>query len=579
LKSLRGRLILVIGLTTLLPLVFTGWMTSTLARDHHVAQSKELYARQAHGLATYASTWMRDLVRTAGLAVAVWDVENLDSEHREALQQVLYTQFDAVNVVVMYDADGVEVTEPTFYDAVPADLSRHLPVDEARVERLRAELPLTEALDAGYAIGPIYRPDGRTSVIPVAVSSRAGGIVVGLEVSLAEVESHFLEQAVEGGAAVLVDRRGDALLGDPGDLVDAELTKTFQGNLSGDLRYESDGRPVLAAFDAVDGTAWAVVVAVPEAIATRAGDQIRQRSLFVYAIALVLVGAMGAVAAGQIARPVLALRGAASGLGGGAYTPVELDGDAVAELQDLATVFNETSELIAQKNAEIEAWNEELQERVEERTAELQESNARLVQSSRLAAVAQMGAGLAHELNNPLAGMLGLTQLLRAKNPDDPLLLSMEEQARRCSEVVATLNRLSGGATAASREEVDLHEVLADVVGLVRHGFLEAQVTLEHEREGALPVVGAPTVLAQSLGQLLGSLRAQLAPGGVLRVRGVVQEGEARLEFLLSGPRRESGDDWLASGMGFWVASHAVQEHGGRIEEGQGRYTLVLPAR
>lgn len=579
-KSLRVRLILVIGLTTLLPLVFTGYMTSRLARDHNVEQSRQLYARQAGGLAVYASTWIRDLVRTAELAVAVWDVEALATDEREGLQRVLYRQFDAVNVVVMLDAEGAEVTAATWLEDIPSDLSRHLPVGPERAERLRQELPVTDALADGFALGRIYRPaEGGPSVVPVAVASRRRGVVVGLEVSLAEVERHFLEQAVPSGAAVLVDRSGDAILGDPGELVDPELPRTFQGNLAGDLRYERAGQPVMAAFQAIDGTDWAVVVAVPEALATRAGDQIQRRSLFVYAIAMVLVGAMGGVAARQIARPVVALRGAASTLGGGEYKPVRLGADAVAELQDLAEVFNSTSELIAQKNAEIEGWNEELQERVEMRTRELQQSNARLVQSSRLAAVAQMGAGLAHELNNPLAGILGLTQLLRAKRPDDAMLASMEEQAQRCREVVAALNRLSSETGSATREVIDLHALVAEVVSLVRHAFVEVGVGLEHDHAVALFVEVDPKLLAQALAQLLGSLRAQLAPGGTLSVSGVVEGGEARLGFALSGPRRESSDDWLASGMGFWVASHAVQEHGGRIEEGEGRYALVLPSR
>lgn len=579
-KSLRGRLILVIGLTTLLPLVFTGFMTSQLARRHNVDQTREVYARHAEGLAVYASNWIRDVRRTAALAVTVWDVESLDEAQRQGLQRVLYHQFDAINVVMMLDESGASATQPIFLEEESDDFPRHRVVDTQRFRRFRAEVPHTEAQSAGFAIGRIYRPvEGDPAVVPVAVASRNGLVVVALEVSLAEIERHLDQQAEPGGVAVLVDRSGDTLLGEPGELVDVELTRTFQGNLAGDLRYERGGQIVLAAFQGIEGTEWAVVVGVPEAQATRASEQIQRRSLFVYFIAVLLVGAMGAVAARQIARPVLALRGAAGTLGGGAYEPVELGQDAVAELQELATVFNKTSELIAQKNAEIESWNAELQQRVEERTEELQQSNARLVQSSRLAAVAQMGAGLAHELNNPLAGILGLTQILRAKNPEDSMLASMEEQAQRCREVVAALNRLSGESHAAKRQELDLHELVAEVVSLVRHAFVEAQVELEHDPAEALFVDVDPQVLAQALAQLLGSLRAQLAPGGRLHVSGSTDGAEARLEFVLSGPRRESSDDWLASGMGFWVASHAVQEHGGRIDEGRGRYALVLPAR
>ncbi|MCP4919143.1 MAG: HAMP domain-containing histidine kinase [Proteobacteria bacterium] len=582
---LRSRLILVIGVVTLLPLVVTGYMTSRLARDHNVEQSRQLYARQASGLAVFAGTWIGDLERTARLAVAVWDVETLDTERREALQRVLYQQFDAVNVVVTVDGEGTELTRPTFLTELPPDLEQHLAVDEERASLLRAELPLTEALASGAALGRIYRPDPEGAlVVPMAVGSREGAVVVGLEVSLAVIEEHLASQAVPGGAAVLVDRSAGLLIGDGLELVDASLADAFVGDLEGDLRYASAGEPVLAAFSSVAGTEWAAVVAVPEAQATRAGDAIRDRSYFVYLLAIVLVAATGGVAARQIAQPVVKLREAAQRLGQGEYPDVDLGGQEPAEIGDLARVFNETSgrlaeqaDTIAAKNAEIEAWNAELQERVEERTRLLEESQGRLVQSSRLAAVAQMGAGLAHELNNPLAGILGMAQLAKARAPDDMMLASIEEQALRCRDVVQALQRLTaqGGGT---RVRLNLTGTVSEVVALVGHGFDQADVNLEHRMADGLFVDGDPALLGQALAQLLTSLRTRLAPGATLRVVGSRVDDEVQLVFTLEGPSRGDSDDWLASGMGYWIASHAVEEHGGRIEEADDRYVLGLPA-
>lgn len=583
---LRSRLILVIGVVTLLPLVVTGYMTSRLARDHNVEQSRQLYSRQASGLAVFAATWIGDLERTAALAVAVWDVETLDAERREALQRVLYQQFDAVNVVLTVDAQGSEVTRGTWLSDVPDALGSHLAVSTDRAERLRTELPVSEALASGTALGRIYRPDpDGPAVVPVAVASKDGGVVVGMEVSLAVLEQQLATQAIPGGAAVLIDRSADQILGDPAGLVGADVAQAFVGDLDGDLRYQAEDGPVLAAFSSIDGTPWVAVVAVPEAQATRAGDAIRDRSYFVYLLAMALVAGTAGVAARQIAQPVVKLREAAEKLGAGEYPDVDLAGqDPPAEISDLARVFNETSgrladqaETIAAKNAEIEAWNQELQERVQERTRELEESQGRLVQSSRLAAVAQMGAGLAHELNNPLAGILGMAQLAKARSPDDPMLASIEEQALRCRDVVQALQRLTSEGT-GTRVRVNVAAVLAEVVALVGHGFDQADVNLEHRSGPELFIDGDPALLGQALAQLLTSLRTRVGPGGTLSVRGTRTDDEVQIVFELLGPSRGDSDDWLASGMGFWIASHAVEEHGGRVEQGGDRYVLGFPA-
>src|SRR4030095_4153924 len=122
---------------------------------------------------------------------------------------------------------------------------------------------------------------------------------------------------------------------------------------------------------------------------------------------------------------------------------------------------------IDQKNREIEAFNVELQKRLDERTRELEEAQVLLIRSARLSAVGQMGAGLAHELNNPLAGILGMVQVVLTRHrgqPDEALLRVIEEQAQRCSQIVAHLLRFSRPepiAPRAERAEGDSNNLLA----------------------------------------------------------------------------------------------------------------------
>ena len=73
--------------------------------------------------------------------------------------------------------------------------------------------------------------------------------------------------------------------------------------------------------------------------------------------------------------------------------------------------------------AKIRHWNAELQERVEERTAELKVAQDQILRARRLAALGSMGAGIAHELNNPLTSISGLAVILSL----DPKVSQHEE--------------------------------------------------------------------------------------------------------------------------------------------------------
>src|SRR5439155_22007478 len=102
------------------------------------------------------------------------------------------------------------------------------------------------------------------------------------------------------------------------------------------------------------------------------------------------------------------------------------------ELGALADSFNRMTGVLERQDAEIRAWNADLQRRVDERTAELKDAQEQLLQSRKLGAMAVLGAGIAHELNNPLTGVVGLTQLLIAKRDklDEPTLRKLQSIER-----------------------------------------------------------------------------------------------------------------------------------------------------
>lgn len=594
---LRPRLVLLVGLATLIPLGVTGAAASRIAGRYHFVQARELHGKQASGLATYTSTWLGDRVRGQQLAVGLFDLDALSGEQIEGLQRLIYGQFDGVGAVVTLDSGGEPLAPPTHVED-PALLSatrgQHEAVGAERLSLLMQNLPYTQALSEGVALGAAYQPAGAEApVLPVSVAVPGGAAVVGMELSLAPLTRHFASQAPEGGTVALIDARGEVLAGALLDLVDPKAVRSFAGPVEGDLLYDLGDTTVFAAFQSVPDTDWTVVVAVPANSVTVGMREIEQRTAFMYGLAAVLAVAMGVVGANQISSSVSRLRQGAERVGQGELgREVKLDGN--DELAELARAFNEMSRRLKQsqdtievKNAEIEAWNRDLLARVEERTRELRTSQTRLVHASRLAAVAEMGAGMAHALNNPVAAILGMAQLARARTREVGIgssLATIEEQAQRCREILASLARFSGRSGATDHVAFDLDQVLGEVLVLVGAAAEGAGQRVVRHPGGPLPVVGNPASLGQALAQLVRSLRTALGPGGVIHVEGRLEGDEVRVKFTLSDASAAGGDDWLASGMGLWIAQQVLDEHGGRLEEPKDAradpvYTVVLPAR
>src|SRR4030095_2767240 len=116
------------------------------------------------------------------------------------------------------------------------------------------------------------------------------------------------------------------------------------------------------------------------------------------------------------------------------------------ELANLATSFNQMASAldaarkkITQQTNEIMAWHQTLEKRVEEKTTELRQAQDMLLRSRSLSALGELGAGVAHEINNPLTGALGIVQLLLADlpggHPATPLLQDLEREALRLRKI------------------------------------------------------------------------------------------------------------------------------------------------
>jgi signal transduction histidine kinase len=291
-------------------------------------------------------------------------------------------------------------------------------------------------------------------------------------------------------------------------------------------------------------------------------------TIFFLAGAPLLAGGIGLSIYRSVARPVALLGQGASRLAAGDLE-ARIEVDSPDEFGALARQFNAMARSI-------------------------KEQQERLVQSEKLAGIGRLAAGVAHEINNPLAVILGYAHLLQRKAEgqlaDD--LRIIEDESLRAKEIVEGLLDLSR-PLATAPEPVDLRELCDEAVArLVATG---RTVGASVEVSGRARVGGHPQKLRQVVLNLIKNGAEAAGPGGKVEV-GLTQAPAGGAEMVVSdsgpGLPAEASQRLFepffttkpaGTGLGLAVSLGIVQAHGGTLEAdsppGRGaRFTVSLPA-
>ncbi|MGA9572635.1 MAG: ATP-binding protein [Lysobacterales bacterium] len=162
------------------------------------------------------------------------------------------------------------------------------------------------------------------------------------------------------------------------------------------------------------------------------------------------------------------------------------------EFGQLAGSFNSMTKALRKSHLELEEWGKTLQQKVEEATSELHKAQAESARSEKLASVGLLAAGIAHELNNPLTGVLTFSYLVRKNLPDgspdaEDLDLVIRE-TKRCASIIRRLLDFSREKK-PEKTFFNLNNLIDETVRLIAQAAQVNDIEISTDLEQQLPEI------------------------------------------------------------------------------------------
>jgi two-component system NtrC family sensor kinase len=566
-------LLAVFALLTITVAAITAFMARKFG-DDKIAYVNDVAAIVADSTAAESAALLRGYLHDMHLLAAIESEPATEPASKARLTARIFERFpEFVSVIV--EENGVAAT--TIYDRKA--LAALGIVGEDLVTRALAGVSTTSSADAATArIGTVAMPG--TEPLLVLAESLPPLRDQPARILLACLRLKELADAVERGRGfgiALVDSSGKVLVaggqfagsgaaGAAPAWIQPMLEVQTPAQVGVVTReFTADKTQYIGARTAARVAGVIAITAIPRSAAYLTARDLLD-NLMLVSMALIVAGAVVALLIShRLTKPLEQLALGAERIGQGDFD-TRVHAESSDEIGALAVAFNRMASGL------------------QEREHALIQAQRALVHSAKMAAFGQLGAGIAHEVNNPLAGILGHAQLaIRRLGPENPAKASLDliaQETRRCSDIIKNLLRFARQDT-PQFQPVNANEAVGAALSIVDHQLSLHGIRIVRELGESLPQVnGDINQLQQVLVNLaINAQQAMAGQRGELSVRTRAVGGQVLIELQDSGPgisselQKKIFEPFFTTkaagqgtGLGLSVSYGIIESHGGRIE-------------
>ncbi len=523
-----------------------------------------------------------DIIQMRVLAHALLSNE---IKQKEGFTKRLFDDFDDVIAVTLHNLDGTE--RVTLSDTAllrEADIK----IEDIVKYRKKHPLPIESLKQTIYIQNSTLSSKLPSFTLAFLYQQTENSGIISAEIRLDKLLALVHKSNVFD--TFLVDNRG-AIFSHPDveqvlarqDVSHLPIVAAFLkgGGFAQTLEYSIEDQTFLGSYARVDFGQLGAIVQTPEGVAYLTAREMINTLLMV-SLGVLFVSALAILFwSRRLTRPIQKLSNATRAIASGDFS-VHVEVKSRDELRLLADSFNQMASELGKREAALKM------------------AQVALIQSEKMAAFGQLGAGIAHEVRNPLAGIMGYAQLAQRRvdleSPVSRYLAIIEKEAKRCKVIIENLLRFARQEKTVFMP-TDIRRVIEDAIAIVDHQLGINHVQIEKSLADDLPKInGNDNQLQQVLINLLINAQQAMPGGGTvhLATRAVHPHVEIRVSDTGAGIPKENLQKIFepffttkpvgtGTGLGLSVSYGLVKEHGGQIlvesEVGKGTtFAILIPA-
>jgi len=581
---IRVKVLLTVLLLIMVVMSLNTSTMATLFRDDKTTYIRDLASVMAIHVAEESDTLLRTYVANMqAFGDVIYDA-NLDPDTKQDVIQSLFHNYQDIVAIAAQRGNADPVTAFDTSDLTRLDISRSAILDYRDANPLPASVPegldvkmehMQESVSLLRLLIEIPATETRESFILAASISPA-------RLASVTTRSRGFKVAIVNHDGRPIFQKGPMSEDDVSHWA-SQINMNSGAALSTAIEFVENGVPMIGAYAPLaDGALWATIQVPSRVVYLTARDLLS--NLKVAALLLFAVAAIASlIFARRLSKPLERLTEAAEKVGKGQFE---------------VTVSSSSSDEIGALSRSFNQMTDELRER----EVKLAGANAALVQSEKLAAFGQLGAGIAHEVKNPLAGILGYAQLtLRKLDENSPFrknLKIIETETRRCTEIISNLLQFARQES-GKMEPTEINAVVDAALQIVDHQLGVNNVKISKDYAADLVscdananqlqqaimnfAINAQQAMGPDGGNLVVRTRADAGRGVIIEVEddgpGIPEDIRGKIfePFFTTKPAGQG------TGLGLSVTYGIIKDHGGdiRIEDVPGggtRFVVSLPS-